>query len=791
MEKNPNKYVCIHGHFYQPPRENAWLEQIEIQESAAPFHDWNERINEECYGPNAYARILNERGKIIDITNNYERISFNMGPTLLSWMELERPDDYRLILEADKNSQQRFDGHGSAIAQVHNHLIMPLASMRDKETQIKWGLYDFEQRFQRRSEGIWLAETAVDLDTLRCLADQGVDYTILAPNQAKRFKGDGDWQNGINPNSPYKVHLGNNRYITVFFYDGEISQNIAFGGMLNDGKLFANNLLDGLPKDPQTPELLHVATDGESYGHHHRQGEMALAYCLHYLEKYSDAQLANYGYFLARHGVQKEAEIHDNSSWSCAHGVERWRSNCGCHTGGQAHWDQEWRAPLRNALDWLKEELDKLYEKEMQEFHSDPWGIRNDFIEVVFQYEERDYPSFFQKHFPEIPEKLWTHVIRLLEMQRNGMLMYTSCGWFFNDASGIETVQILQYANRAIQLAERESEVSLEPAFKEILAHGKSNIEEHGTIAEIYEKWVTPKRMSLSKVGMHYAVNVLFAENPKTLQVFNYDIQTSDLIRLRAGQQVLCIGRATINSKVTLSVKHLSFAVLYLGNHHITGGTIDNYDDLSYKKIVDQLTSKFQNSYITSTIHDIYEYFGKTQFSFFDLMKDEQTKVLKEVIAGNVKDAVSSIDRIAQQNYSLLNLMKRQKLVVPHILWQNLVSKLEHDLREALVEWSQEGDDRKLFEILDELSKWNIEPSKNYEFKAAEALRKVIYKGYFDAEKGVELLYRFKRLNMNVELIHLQNLVFTKLRAGENGAWNTLGESISLEVEPQLEKVEA
>ncbi len=791
MEKNPNKYVCIHGHFYQPPRENAWLEQIEVQESAAPFHDWNERINEECYGPNSYARILNEQGKIIDITNNYERISFNMGPTLLSWMELERPDSYNLILEADRNSLNRFDGHGSAIAQVYNHLIMPLASRRDKETQIYWGLYDFQQRFQRNPEGMWLAETAVDMDTLRCLADQGIKYTILAPNQAKRFKGTGDWQNGINPNLPYTVDLGNNRSMVLFFYNGEVSQKIAFGGLLNDGKAFANNLLDGFSSEVTTPELLHIATDGESYGHHHYQGEMALAYCLYYLENFSDAQLANYGYFLSQTEIRHEAEIHDDSSWSCAHGVERWRSNCGCHTGGLEHWNQEWRAPLRDGLNWLKEELDNLYENDMREFHNDPWKLRNDFIEAVFQYEERDYPAFFNKHLPGLHEKLHTHVIRLLEMQRNGMLMFTSCGWFFNEASGIETVQILQYANRAIQLAERENEIELEERFLQILAEGKSNIEEHGTIRDIYEKWVSPKRMTLSKVGMHYAVNVLFAENPKTLQVFNYNIQTSDLIRHRAGQQVLCMGRAVINSKVTLSVKHLSFAVLYLGNHHIIGGTTDNYDEENFKEIVAKLSSKFQNSYITSAIHDIHEYFGNTHFSFFDLMRDEQTKVLKEVIGVNVGEAVNSIDQIAKQNYSLLNLMRKQELVVPHILWQNLVTKLEHDLRTALIQWGKSGTSEFLFDTLDELIKWKVIPSKNYNFKASDSLRKVVYKGLFDPEVGVELLDRFDQLGMKVELIHLQNLVFRKLRSGKNGSWRLLGDRISLEVEPEREIVEA
>lgn len=783
MEKNPNKFVCIHGHFYQPPRENAWLEQIEVQETAAPFHDWNERINEECYGPNSYARILNDQGKIIDITNNYERISFNMGPTLLSWMELERPDTYELILEADRNSLKRFEGHGSAIAQVYNHIIMPLASRRDKETQIYWGLYDFKQRFKRDPEGIWLAETGVDLDTLRCLADQGVKYTLLAPNQARRFKGSAGWIDGINPNLPYKVNLGDNRSIIVFFYNGEISQKIAFGGLLNDGKAFANNLLSGLPPGLSSPELLHIATDGESYGHHHHQGEMALAYCLHYLENYSDANLANYGYFLTKTEVTHEAEIHDNSSWSCAHGVERWRSNCGCHTGGEGHWNQEWRAPLREGLDWLKQQFDELYEKEMKAFTDQPWKLRNDFIEVVFQAEERDYAGFFAKHLPKIKEKdHQRQIIRVLEMQRHGMLMFTSCGWFFNDVSGIETTQILQYANRAIQLAERDSERTLEEPFLKILEKGKSNIEEHGSIRDIYEKWVTPKRMSLSKVGMHYAVNVLFAENSKTLQVFNYSIKTSDLIRHEAGNQLLCIGRAIIYSKITLSVKHLSFAVLYLGNHHITGGTTDNYDDENFKAVEEKLAADFENSHITSVIHDIYEYFGSTHFTFFDLMRDEQTKVLKEAIRINVGEASNSINQITNQNYSLLNLMKKQGLVVPHLLWQNLVTNLQHHLRVSLLEWEKSGEDEYLFEILDEFKKWKIVPTTNYDFKASNALRKIIANNLFNPETGVTLLDKFEDLGMNIELIHLQNLVFKKLSDGGNGIWKTLANRIQIQV---------
>jgi hypothetical protein len=609
-----------------------------------------------------------------------------------------------------------------------------------------------------------------------------VKYTILAPNQAKRFRGTHDWKDGINPNIPYIVDLGNNRQMTLFFYNGEISQEIAFNGLLNDGKQLANSLLKGFEKNVSTPEILNVATDGESYGHHHRQGEMALAYCLHHLETSSDAQLANYGYFLSKHEPIHEVEIHENSSWSCAHGVERWKSNCGCHTGGEEGWNQEWRVALRDSLDWLKTKLDELFISEMSTLHPDPWQLRNQFIEVVFQIEERDYPSFLKKYLPELTGDNVTRAIRMLEMQRNGMLMFTSCGWFFNDVSGIETIQILQYANRAIQLAERESGLELEAEFMNLLDQGRSNIEEMGSIKDIYLNHVSNKRMSLSRVGMHYAVHVLFAENPETLQVFNYNIETSDLIRFSGGQQILCMGRAVVNSKVTLSVKHLSFAVLYLGNHHIIGGTSDDYDEGSFRILVSSLEANFKKSHITSVIYDLEKHFPKTHFSFFDLMKDEQKKILNEVIDNNVADASSSINRISKQNYTLLNLMKQQGLAVPHVLWQTIVTKLEYDLRETLLKWGKTGEMEDLFEILNEFNHWHIVPNANFEFKITKALKKVIDAEHAYPDQISELLDRLSTLGMDIELIDLQNFVFRKLKNRSNGDWKLLGDKIQLEL---------
>jgi alpha-amylase/alpha-mannosidase (GH57 family) len=385
-----NRHLCIHGHFYQPPRENPWLEEVELQESAQPYHDWNERITAECYARNGASRILNPQGHIVEIVNNYSKISFNIGPTLLSWMEKKDPEAYRSILEADRLSRQRFSGHGSALAQVYSHMIMPLANSRDKRTQVIWGIRDFEYRFGNRPEGMWLAETAVDLESLDIMAEHGIKFTILAPHQAKCAKKitedlerKPEDAEPIDLRRPYLCRLPSGRTITIFFYDGPISRAVAFEGLLNSGETLAKRMLGAFDPKSKENQLVHIATDGESYGHHHKFGDMALAYCFHYIEKNNLAKLTIYGEYLERHPPEYEVEIIENSSWSCLHGIERWRADCGCNSGTNPGWRQEWRGPLREALDWLRERTAVVYERELSVFVDDPWAIRNAYIEVI------------------------------------------------------------------------------------------------------------------------------------------------------------------------------------------------------------------------------------------------------------------------------------------------------------------------------------------------------------------------------------------------------------------------
>src|ERR1700719_581063 len=430
------RYLCIHGHFYQPPRENPSLEAIELQDSAYPYHDWNDRVASECYAPNATSRILDGEQRIVQLVNNYSRISFNFGPTLLSWIAEKAPKVYEALREADKSSRERFSGHGNAIAQAYNHMIMPLANRRDKVTQVKWGIRDFEHRFGRKPEGMWLPETAVDTETLEVLAENGIKFTILAPRQAKSerpkdAKVFADVSGGkIDPARAYLAELPAKKKINLFFYDGPISQGVAFEGLLNDGKRFADRLMSGFSDSRQGPQLVHIATDGESYGHHHRYGEMALTYALEEIQKQGIAKLTNYGEFLEKHPPKHFVEIVENSSWSCVHGVERWRSDCGCNSGGHP-WNQQWRAPLRAALDWLRDRLAPIFESRLKEFVRDPWETRNDYIRVILDRSEESRKAFFADHAirPLEPREQVT-VLRLLEMQRHAMLMYTSCGWF-------------------------------------------------------------------------------------------------------------------------------------------------------------------------------------------------------------------------------------------------------------------------------------------------------------------------------------------------------------------------
>ncbi len=765
-----SKYICIHGHFYQPPRENPWLEEVELQESAEPFHDWNERITAECYNPNGVSRILDGDGKIVDIVNNYAKISFNFGPTLLSWMKDKAPKSYQYILEGDKQSLQRFNGHGSAMAQVYNHIIMPLANRRDKETQIIWGLEDFKRRFGREAEGMWLAETAVDTESLELLVEHGIKFTVLAPNQAKRYRslGEQDWLEGVNPKHHYICRLPSGKKIVLFFYDGDVSQAVAFKGLLKDGKEFANYLVGNFSEEMgDQAQLVHIATDGESYGHHHRHGDMALAYCLQYIEENDLARITNYSEYMSLVAPTHEVEIYEDSSWSCAHGVERWKSNCGCSTGGRLEWNQAWRTPLRNALDWLRDELIEVYESEMALFHPDPWKIRNAYISVLMNRAPENLEKFFEEYIQtELSEHGKTRVMRLLEMQRYSLLMFTSCAWFFDEISGIETVQVLQYANRAIQLGERVSDHLLEPEFLDRLQEASSNLPEHGNGAEIYQKFTTPARLTLTKVGMHYAVASLFADNPGRMSIMNYDVANQYFERLEAGIQRMAIGRTTVFSKITLSQKYFSFVVVYLGQHQIIGSSSNQLSRKDFDTMRDKVREAFNMSNLSDALQIMQTYFPSKNFSIWDLFKDERIKVLNQILSSSMDDAEDAYHNIYDRNYNLMNVMRSANLPIPPMLRQNLEIVINKDI-EGFFNVTSSHPDR-LHNLVNEVGKWSVSLNHAKISHVAEHnLYERIQNYYHQEPENFELIHHLNRileclysLSIYPDLNEIQNLVF-------------------------------
>jgi alpha-amylase/alpha-mannosidase (GH57 family) len=686
------KNVCIHGHFYQPPRENPSLEYVELQESAYPYHDWNERVTAECYAPNAASRMMDENGRIANITNNYSRISFDFGPTLLSWLEENAGEVYQSILEADRESSKTFSGHGSAIAQAYNHMIMPLANSRDKRSQVIWGLRDFEHRFRRTAEGMWLPETAVDVETLDLLAELGVKFTILAPRQASRVRriGGRSWKDvsgeRIDPTRAYLVRLPSKRKLAVFFYDGPISKAVAFERLLDNGQQFAERMMSGFSDERDWPELVHIATDGESYGHHHHFGEMALSYALDHIQSNSLAKVTNYGEFLEQNPPTHEVEIFENSSWSCVHGIERWRSNCGCNSGGHSGWNQEWRAPLRRALDWLRDQVASRYEERARTLLKDPWLARNNYIRLILDRSEENVDSFLAEHATrqlQISEKIT--VLKLLELQRHTMLMYTSCGWFFDELSGIETVQVIQYAGRVVQLAtELFGDLELEQSFLAKLAEAKSNIPEHNNGARIYEKFVKPAMVDIPRLAAHYAIRSVFEDYGDRASIYSYVAERQEYRRADAGKMKLVTGRARFTSRITQESANFQFGVLHLGDHNVSGG-VREYDDAEqFGTITESLHAAFGRADTPEVIGLLNQSFGNNIYSLKSLFRDDQRNILDIILKSNLSEAEATLLHQYEQEAPLMRFLADLHVEQPKLFRMLAEFALNSQLREAL-----------------------------------------------------------------------------------------------------------
>ncbi|MEB3150697.1 MAG: DUF3536 domain-containing protein [Sphaerospermopsis sp.] len=746
LKKPCGVYVTVHGHFYQPPRENPYLDAIERQPSATPFHDWNERIHWECYRPNAFARVLNDKNELLGIVNNYEYMSFNIGPTLMSWLERYDVEVYQRILEADAKSSQRLNGHGNAIAQVYNHIIMPLANERDKYTQIRWGKADFKSRFGRDPEGIWLAETAVDYATIKALISEGIRFIVLAPSQAQRcrpFPTEHDphpqWHevggSQIDPTRPYRCYLKPTLqttssplsvtkttslenteglpYIDIFFYDGPISRDMGFSDVVYSSHHFAGRVGAAVRGDHRPAQLISVATDGETFGHHKKGTEKTLAYAFIGEFPRHGWTVTNFAHYLSLNPPSWEVELKPVTAWSCAHGVDRWQDDCGC--GGEGGvWHQKWRKPLRSALNWLRDQLIEVYEEYGRKLFRDPWLARDEYIEILRDRSPANVTRFLSRHQThKLTATEQIDALRLLEMQRHALFMFTSCGWFFEELSRPEGTQILRYAARALELAGDVAGVQLEKGFLKRLGLAHSNVEHFKHGAEVYRQLVLTAQIGFKQVAAHYAITSLFnnhnnaistqdrSENLETYQkrVYCYTANELDYQLQRMGALTMAVGHLKLVSEITWESENLVFAVLHLGgwDFHCCIQQFTGRRDYSHLK--ETLFTSLQQASAAHAILAMTKIFGDEAFSLQNLFAEERHRIMRLLSQETLNRLDQLYTQTYRENYGVIMAFHRDGLTVPQELQvaaeialgyrcMMTLRSLEQDITDTQLSWN-------------------------------------------------------------------------------------------------------
>lgn len=784
--------MVIHGHFYQPPRENPWIEQIEEEPSARPYHDWNSRIAAECYTPNGCARIYANHHLILDIINNYEKISFNFGPTLLAWLEAHAPLTYQRLLAADRQSLARL-GHGNAIAQAYNHVILPLATPRDRETEIIWGLTDFRHRFGREAEAMWLPETAADYPTLAALVDHGMKYVILSPYQARRVRplAGGAWEpveaDTLDTTQAYRCFLPEGggavearRYIDVFFYNGRVASEISFGDLLGDSERLVDRLGQGFRPDLPRPQLLHVATDGENYGHHHNFGELAMAYALEKVAPQRGFTLTNYAAFLEVAPPRMRVELAlgpkgEGSSWSCAHGVGRWKEDCGCSTGGPPTWNQGWRAPLREAFDFLSGRLATLFEEEGAAFFKDPWAARNDYLEVILDRREETISQFFARHgVRELAPQDWYQPLRLLEMQRHALLMYTSCGWFFSELSGLETIQVMKYAARALQLGQRLTREPLEESFLKILEQAQSNLPSEGNGRDIFLRRVKPAMGDFFKAVNQWAISWLKNRERQCPHcIYHLRVKPLDHEVRTQGSLELAAGRVHITSGVTWREEIISFFTVHLGSYLyrtqiFPSPSLEDY--LAFKEELFQV--------LAETPEDLMPFLaarlGERYYTVHDIYQEEKVQIFVDLLAENREEVLGTLAHHFGDATPILRAMATEHLTVPRLYQAlgeiTLNRRLVQILRRLEPEPELLPTSEDMLHLLEEAEIFGFKLESG---EGAQILQRILHHhlaglaaGFQlqDAQGLLDFLHIQKRIPITVDLTEAQNFFFGLLK---------------------------
>ena len=701
------RYLIIHGHFYQPPRENPWTERIDRQESAAPYHDWNARIAAECYLPNARSRRLDGYGRILTLVNNYEHISFNFGPTLLGWIEKHHPELHHQIIEADAHSAGRQGGHGNAIAQVYNHIIMPLAGRRDQETQIRWGVHDFQQRFGREPAGIWLAETAINEPTLELLIDFGFRFIILSPFQADRIKpiDGGEWVDvstgNILTGMPYRCFgarkkRSRKRFIDIFFYDAQLSTDVSFNHLCRSGDTFADAVVSAYERTGG--DLVTIATDGEIYGHHEPFADMALAYLIEKAARERGVEMTNFPAYLDSHEPTFEVQIKrghagEGTAWSCPHGVGRWKKNCGCSTGAPEDWSQEWRSPLRKGLDDLRDELSSQFEKEGGGILDDPWKARDEYIEIIENRSSAAAAGFVRdRAAKELKDGDVARGVSLLEAQRNALLMYTSCGWFFGDISGIETTQLMKYAARAAELAGGNDSEKLESILLTELEKASSNVETHGSGADLYRQ---EKKYSSVDGGFLAGQFVLkkHLECPEASpEAFGYEFEILEEDSIELDDESIRTGLFGMISPFSLQRWLFAYALILGPPAKVVCMVREAADPEEYDRLRMRLDSLPDEADRKKIIRKFTELFGGHVFAMRDLFPEDREKILGKLAGRQIDSLEERLEQLYLEDRDMLRLFSETSITAPPVIRVPAETVLSRRLARELASWERKLD---------------------------------------------------------------------------------------------------
>ncbi|HYE65167.1 MAG TPA: DUF3536 domain-containing protein [Pyrinomonadaceae bacterium] len=777
--------LVIHGHFYQPPRENPWTGNIDREPSAHPYHDWNERIHRECYRPNGFARIIDGYGRIERIVNNYASISFNFGPTLLSWLELRHSETYARLLEADRESLIRHGGHGNAIAQAYHHTILPLSPRRDQQTQMRWGIADFRYRFGREPEALWLPETACNDETLGLLIDEGLRYVILSPHQAERVRAipDGEWRSvadgTIDTTLPYTyLHRdGSGRSIAIFFYDGPIAKAIAFEGALASSQ----GLVDRFERASRgAARIVNVATDGETYGHHFHWGDRTLAYALEVEAPSRGFRPTNYGEYLDQQTPSQEVEIKrgpddEGAAWSCAHGVGRWRRDCGCQAGALEGWNQAWREPLRRAFDFLRDAAELHFEATRGDLFLNPWAARDQYVELILdQHRSRDeFVSRQAGRLLPAPER--SRALAYLELQRNAMLMYTSCGWFFADISGIEAVQVLKYAGRVLDLMNELELESPREQFLDILAEARSNVPKMGSGADVFRRFVDPCKVTPRGIAANLALSSLVIDSQEAGRTSGYLFRVRHLQKQQHGRITLATGHLLLEEVMTGRQFEYAIATMHFGG-------IDFYcvmkpfpGEESFQRSAERLWTSFRTASLPIMLRIAQEEFGPDEYGLEHVLPRGRQRISGIVFGNLVRRFSEQYAHLYEDNRRLVEMLQEAGFDLPAELRAAAEFTLSRRFEEEIRQQRQSrnpADYQRAREIAREVERHGYQINRSdanrlFEGMIADAVRSAIaHPSQEGFESALSLLKLSQQLDLNVNLEQAQETVYQALKDG-------------------------